>query len=57
MGVDACKWDCRSVSSWGNPDRTTGGIAWALGLIVGINMVFGGTSMIGMALAAHAESP
>jgi uncharacterized membrane protein HdeD (DUF308 family) len=32
-----------------------GTIGWALGLIVGINMVFGGTSMIGMALAAHAE--
>ena len=34
-----------------------GTIAWALGLIVGINMVFGGASMIGMALAAHAERP
>lgn len=33
-----------------------GSIAWALGLIVGINLVFGGTSMIGMALAAHAEA-
>ena len=35
----------------------SGAVAWALGLIVGINMVFGGASMIGMALAAHAESP
>jgi uncharacterized membrane protein HdeD (DUF308 family) len=26
--------------------------AWALGLLVGINMVFGGSSLIGMALAA-----
>ena len=26
--------------------------AWALGLLVGINMLFGGTAMIGMALAA-----
>jgi uncharacterized membrane protein HdeD (DUF308 family) len=26
---------------------------WALGLLVGINMVFGGTAMIGMALAAR----
>jgi uncharacterized membrane protein HdeD (DUF308 family) len=34
-----------------------GAAAWALGLIVGINMVFGGASMIGMALAAHAEVP
>ena len=34
-----------------------GAIAWALGLIVGINMVFGGASMIGVALAAHAEMP
>ena len=34
-----------------------GAVAWALGLIVGINMVFGGASMIGMALAANAESP
>jgi uncharacterized membrane protein HdeD (DUF308 family) len=46
MGVDACKWDCRSVA-----------VAWALGLIVGINMVFGGASMIGMALGAQAERP
>jgi uncharacterized membrane protein HdeD (DUF308 family) len=34
-----------------------GTVAWALGLIVGINMVFGGASMIGMAVAAHAEMP
>jgi uncharacterized membrane protein HdeD (DUF308 family) len=34
-----------------------GTVEWALGLIVGINMVFGGASMIGMALAAHAERP
>jgi uncharacterized membrane protein HdeD (DUF308 family) len=34
-----------------------GAIARALGLIVGINMVFGGASMIGMALASHAERP
>jgi uncharacterized membrane protein HdeD (DUF308 family) len=27
--------------------------AWAMGLIVGINLVFGGASMIGMALAAR----
>jgi uncharacterized membrane protein HdeD (DUF308 family) len=31
-----------------------GTAAWAIGLIVGINMVFGGTSMIAMAL--HARS-
>src|SRR5262249_33500038 len=29
-----------------------GTAAWALGLLVGINMVFGGVAMIGMALAA-----
>jgi uncharacterized membrane protein HdeD (DUF308 family) len=29
-----------------------GTAAWALGLLVGINMLFGGTAMIGMALAA-----
>jgi uncharacterized membrane protein HdeD (DUF308 family) len=34
-----------------------GAAAWALGLIVGVNMLFGGASMIGMALAAHAEMP
>ena len=34
-----------------------GAVEWALGLIVGINMLFGGASMIGMALAAHAEMP
>jgi uncharacterized membrane protein HdeD (DUF308 family) len=31
-----------------------GTMAWALGLIVAMNLVFGGASMIGMALAAHA---
>jgi uncharacterized membrane protein HdeD (DUF308 family) len=30
-----------------------GTAAWAIGLLVGINMVFGGTSMIGMALHAR----
>jgi uncharacterized membrane protein HdeD (DUF308 family) len=30
-----------------------GTIEWALGLMVGINLVFGGASMIGMALAAR----
>jgi uncharacterized membrane protein HdeD (DUF308 family) len=34
-----------------------GAVEWALGLIVGINMLFGGASMIAMALAAHAEMP
>src|SRR5580704_9611382 len=30
-----------------------GTAAWALGLLVGINLLFGGTAMIGMALAAR----
>ncbi|WP_424632072.1 HdeD family acid-resistance protein [Bradyrhizobium sp. SYSU BS000235] len=30
-----------------------GTAAWAIGLLVGINLVFGGTSLIGMALAAR----
>jgi uncharacterized membrane protein HdeD (DUF308 family) len=30
-----------------------GSATWALGLLVGINLVFGGTAMIGMALAAR----
>jgi uncharacterized membrane protein HdeD (DUF308 family) len=30
-----------------------GTAAWALGLLVGINMLFGGVAMIGMALAAR----
>ncbi|MGE5156913.1 MAG: HdeD family acid-resistance protein [Gemmatimonas sp.] len=30
-----------------------GSATWALGLLVGINLVFGGSSMIGMALAAR----
>ena len=30
---------------------------WALGLLVGINMLFGGTAMIGMALAARHPAP
>jgi uncharacterized membrane protein HdeD (DUF308 family) len=33
----------------GLPESAT----WALGLLVGINMLFGGTAMIGMALAAR----
>jgi uncharacterized membrane protein HdeD (DUF308 family) len=35
----------------GLPESAT----WALGLLVGINMVFGGTAMIGMALAARPQ--
>lgn len=38
----------------GHPDPI---VDLALGLIVGINMVFGGASMIGIALAGHAEMP
>ncbi len=34
-----------------------GASAWALGLIVGINMVFGGASLIAVAMAAYAELP
>ena len=33
-----------------------GTAAWALGLLVGINMLFGGTSMIAMALYARASA-
>jgi uncharacterized membrane protein HdeD (DUF308 family) len=33
-----------------------GSATWALGLLVGINMVFGGTAMIGMALAARQQA-
>jgi uncharacterized membrane protein HdeD (DUF308 family) len=33
-----------------------GSFAWALGLIVGINLLFGGASMVAMALAAR-EGP
>lgn len=34
-----------------------GAAAWALGLIVGINLVFGGTSLIAMAFAARSQMP
>src|SRR5271154_186615 len=34
-----------------------GSATWALGLLVGINMLFGGTAMIGMALAARHSAP
>jgi len=30
--------------------------AWAIGLLVGIDMVFGGTALIGIALAARKEA-
>jgi uncharacterized membrane protein HdeD (DUF308 family) len=33
-----------------------GSALWALGLLVGINMVFGGTSLIAMALAARGQA-
>ena len=34
-----------------------GTAAWAIGLLVGINMIFGGTSLIAMALHARATDP
>jgi uncharacterized membrane protein HdeD (DUF308 family) len=34
-----------------------GTAAWALGLLVGINLLFGGTAMIGMALSAREAAP
>jgi uncharacterized membrane protein HdeD (DUF308 family) len=34
-----------------------GAAAWALGLIVGINMIFGGASLIAMALSARSQMP
>lgn len=33
-----------------------GSAAWAIGLLVGINLIFGGTSLIGMAFAARPTS-
>jgi len=36
----------------GLPETAT----WALGLLVGINLLFGGTAMIGMALAARSAA-
>ena len=34
-----------------------GTAAWAIGLLVGINLLFGGISMIAMALHARASEP
>jgi uncharacterized membrane protein HdeD (DUF308 family) len=34
-----------------------GTAAWAIGLLVGINLLFGGVAMIGMALHARGDSP
>ena len=34
-----------------------GTLAWALGLIVGINMLFGGASLVAMALSARSQMP
>jgi uncharacterized membrane protein HdeD (DUF308 family) len=34
-----------------------GSAEWALGLLVGLNLLFGGASLIGMALAAHSTDP
>ena len=32
-----------------------GSATWAIGLLVGINLLFGGATLIGVALAAHAK--
>jgi uncharacterized membrane protein HdeD (DUF308 family) len=34
-----------------------GSAEWAIGLLVGVNLLFGGATLIGMALAAHAATP
>jgi uncharacterized membrane protein HdeD (DUF308 family) len=34
-----------------------GSAEWALGLLVGLNLLFGGATLIGMALAAHSTDP
>jgi len=34
-----------------------GSAGWAIGLLVGINLLFGGATLIGMALAARNASP
>jgi uncharacterized membrane protein HdeD (DUF308 family) len=34
-----------------------GSAAWALGLLVGINMIFGGTALIAMAMHARELDP
>jgi uncharacterized membrane protein HdeD (DUF308 family) len=34
-----------------------GSAVWALGIIIGINMIFGGWALIAMALAARAQAP
>ena len=34
-----------------------GSTAWALGLVVGVNMLFGGASLIAMSLAARSQMP
>jgi len=34
-----------------------GTAAWAIGLLVGINMIFGGSALIGMALRARSSLP
>jgi uncharacterized membrane protein HdeD (DUF308 family) len=42
-----------TILLWGLP----GTAAWALGLLLGINMIFGGSALIGMALSARPVSP
>ncbi len=34
-----------------------GTAAWAIGLLIGINLVFGGSALIGMALHARGAAP
>jgi uncharacterized membrane protein HdeD (DUF308 family) len=34
-----------------------GSAEWALGLLVGLNLLFGGATLIGLAFAAHSTDP
>ena len=42
-------------TTYRSSDRLPSTAAWALGLLVGINMIFGGAALIAMAL--HARKP
>jgi len=57
MGLDAGERHHRPDLGHYHFRRPAGTAAWAIGLLVGINMVFGGSALIAMALHAREVDP
>jgi len=57
MGLDAGERHHRPDLGRYHSRSLPGTAAWAIGLLVGINMVFGGSALIAMALHAREINP